>query len=107
MTGSDSVALARSVSSIRSLGSLACALLTPEDIRESTRTLRNGMARPFNLNFCHAMEAPDPVAIEKWKNLLRPHYEKLRLNIDTVRETRLLPFDDEPVLLWRKSNRRS
>src|SRR5215471_14237991 len=97
MAGSDSVALARSVSSTGALGSLACALLSPEAVREAMRALRHEMARPFNLNFfCHAMEAPDSAAIEKWKSFLRPHYERWSLDIDSVAEGRLrLPFDEQ------------
>src|SRR5580704_6685432 len=97
MAGSDSVALARSVSSTGALGSLACALLSPDAVRDAMRTLRLEMTHPFNLNFfCHTMEAPDAGAVEGWKTLLRRHCERLGLEIDAVGETRLrLPFDDE------------
>jgi nitronate monooxygenase len=97
MAGSDSVALARAVSSTGALGSLACPLLGPDEVRAAMRALREGMAPPFNLNFfCHTMEAPDPVAAERWKKFLRPHYERLGLDIESVGETRLrLPFDEE------------
>lgn len=65
MAGSDSVALARSVSSTGALGSLACALLSPDQLREAVRTLRQGMTKPINLNFfCHTMEAPDSASTE-------------------------------------------
>ncbi len=97
MAGSDSVALARSVSSTGALGSLACALLSPDEVHQAVGALRDGMTRPFNLNFfCHAMEAPDIVATQKWKTFLKPHYEQLGLDIESVADTRLrLPFDDE------------
>jgi nitronate monooxygenase len=98
MAGSDSVALARSVSSAGGLGSLACALLSPDAVRQAVQELRDGNpARPFNLNFfCHTMEAPDAAAIQKWKALLKPHYERWGLDIETVPESRLrLPFDEE------------
>jgi len=97
MAGSDSVVLARSVSSTGALGSLACALLGPDAVRESIGALRDGMTRPFNLNFfCHTMQDPDAMATERWKNFLTPHYEKWGLNVETVPETRLrLPFDAE------------
>src|SRR5437773_12025455 len=76
MAGSDSVALARSVSSAGALGSLACALLSPDAVREAMRALRHEMARPFNLNFfCHAMKAPDPAATVRWKTVLASHYK--------------------------------
>jgi nitronate monooxygenase len=101
MAGFDSVALARSVSSTGALGSLACALLRPDEIREAAGALRYGMARPFNLNFfCHTMGIPDSIAIQKWKNFLRPHYERMGLDIESVGETRLrLPFDEKMCAL--------
>lgn len=97
MAGSDSVAMARSVSSTGALGSLACALLSADGIREAVRAIRLEMPRPFNLNFfCHTMDSPDSSAKERWKNFLRPHYERLGLDIDAVPESRLrLPFDEE------------
>ena len=97
MAGSDSVPLARSVSSTGALGSLACALLTPDGVREAARAIREGMSRPFNLNFfCHTMKLPDIAAKERWKNFLRSHYERLGLDIEAVAESRLrLPFNEE------------
>ncbi|HYO81085.1 MAG TPA: nitronate monooxygenase, partial [Bryobacteraceae bacterium] len=97
MAGSDSVELASSVSSAGALGSLACALLSPDAVREAVRTLRDGMARRINLNFfCHTMEAPDAAANERWKSFLRPHYQQWGLDIRTVVEGRLrMPFDAE------------
>ena len=97
MAGADSVALTRSVSSTGALGSLACALLGPAEIREAARAIRRDMQRPFNLNFfCHSMELYDPAASEKWKNFLRPHYARFALDIDDVPESRLrTPFDEE------------
>ncbi len=97
MAGSDSVALARSVSSTGALGSLACALLSPDEVRDAVHALRDGTTRPFNLNFfCHTMDAPDAVVTERWKNFLRPHYDRLGLDIESVAESRLrLPFDEE------------
>ena len=97
MAGADSVALARCVSSTGALGSLACPLLDADDIREAARKLRHEIDRPFNLNFfCHAMEPPDAAAIAKWKQVLKPHYERLGLDIESVAESRLrLPFNEE------------
>jgi nitronate monooxygenase len=97
MAGSDSVLLARAVSSTGALGSLACPLLSPDEVRQAVGALRQGMTRPFNLNFfCHKMEAPDTAARERWKSFLRPHYERWGLDVESVAETRLrLPFNDE------------
>ena len=97
MAGSDSVALALAVSSAGALGSLACALLDVEGVAEAVGELRHGSIRPFNLNFfCHAMEAPDSVAIENWRAYLRPHYERWELDVSAVAESRLRqPFDED------------
>jgi nitronate monooxygenase len=97
MAGSDSIALARSVSSTGALGSLACALLSADEVREAVAAIRHEMSGPINLNFfCHAMEKPSAAAIERWKSFLRPHYERFGLDIEAVPEGRLrLPFDAE------------
>src|ERR1041385_6421106 len=97
MAGSDSISLARSVSSTGALGSLGCALLSSEKLRAAVQSLRGGTDRSFNLNFfCHKLEPPDAAATEKWKNVLRPHYESLGLDIDAVPPSRLrMPFDEE------------
>ncbi len=97
MAGSDSVSLARAVSSVGALGSLACALLSPDGVRDAVRAIRQETTRPFNLNFfCHAMGVPDAAAREAWKSFLRPHYERLGLDIEAVKESRLrLPFNEE------------
>jgi nitronate monooxygenase len=42
------------------------------------------------------MEDPAPAAIERWKTLLKPHYERWRLDIEAVAESRLrMPFDED------------
>jgi len=97
MAGSDSVELARSVSSTGALGSIACPLLSPDDVREVVRRFRREMPRPLNLNFfCHTREAPTSTVTNRWKQFLRPHYERLRFDIESVPESRLrLPFNEE------------
>jgi nitronate monooxygenase len=97
LAGSDSVALARSVSSTGALGSLACALLSRENVREAVCALREDSPHPINLNFfCHTMEPLDEAAVNRWKNFLQPHYNRWGLNIDAVAPARLrLPFDEE------------
>jgi nitronate monooxygenase len=97
MAGADSIELAGAVSSTGALGSLACALLSANKVRESVEAIREGTNGAFNLNFfCHKMEAPDSAARQRWKNFLRPHYERLGLDIESVAESRLrLPFDEE------------
>jgi len=98
MAGSDSVALARAVSAAGGLGSLGCALLSSEELREAAAALGG---TPFHLNFfCHTITAPDPAAIEKWRAVLRPHYEQYGLDIGAVASTRLrMPFGEDTCAL--------
>jgi len=51
MAGADSASLARAVSSAGGPGSLACALLTPDEVRESRSRAarRDGEVIPFSL----------------------------------------------------------
>jgi nitronate monooxygenase len=97
MAGSDSPALAAGVSRAGGLGSLAGALLTPEKLREAAAAIRAVTSQPFNLNFfCHTMTpAIDPSQEQRWKQLLRPHYERMGLDIENVAPAPLrLPFDE-------------
>jgi nitronate monooxygenase len=96
MAGSDSPALAAEVSRAGGLGSLAGALLSPDKLRESVEAIRAVTPRPINLNFfCHTMTAAaDPQQVERWKRFLRPHYQRLGLDIEKVPPAPLrMPFD--------------
>ena len=78
MAGSDSPALAAEVSRAGGLGSLAGALLPPQKLREAVDAIRAITPRPINLNFfCHDMtSSPDPAQVARWKQVLRPHYQR-------------------------------
>lgn len=96
MAGSDSPALAAEVSSAGGLGSLAGALLSPDTLRDGVQAIRAITPRPINLNFfCHTMTAAaDPHQVERWKQFLRPHYQRLGLDIENVPAAPLrMPFD--------------
>jgi nitronate monooxygenase len=73
MAGAGGAALA--IGAIRggALGSLPCALLTPEAVRAQVAEVRAAAPGPLNLNFfCHILpEAPDESA---WRALLAPYY---------------------------------
>lgn len=57
------------------LGSLPCALLSPEQVREQVTEVRSQTQAPLNLNFfCHEMpKAADDLA---WRTLLAPYYKE-------------------------------
>ena len=60
MAGVQGSALAIAVSNAGGLGSLPCAMLAPDKIRQELATIRAQTSRPFNVNFfCHTPPAPN------------------------------------------------
>jgi nitronate monooxygenase len=96
MAGADSPALAAAVSSAGGLGSIGCALLSPEEIEAAARTIRERTNRPFNLNFfCHAEPDPDPDGARAWLARLGPYYAELEAEPPAGLAGGRAPFDEE------------
>jgi len=73
MAGAGGVELCAAAIAGGALGSLPCALLTPDQVRAQASEVRAHGAGPLNLNFfCHRM--PDPVDDRAWRALLQPYY---------------------------------
>src|SRR5690606_15938307 len=67
------------------LGSLPCAMLGPDAMRDELAKLRAGTAKPFNVNFfCHVPPAPDPGREAAWRAALAPYYRELGIDPDKV-----------------------
>ena len=80
MAGVQGSALARAVAAAGGLGSLPCAMLTPDALRAELAALRAGNARPFNLNFfCHTPPTPDAAREHAWQAALAPYYREIGL----------------------------
>src|SRR5215470_1857352 len=78
MAGSSDAELAIAVSEAGGLGSLPCAMLTPDQVVSTMTTIRQRSSRPVNLNFfCHRPAEPDASREESWKNRLRTYYGEL------------------------------
>lgn len=75
------------------LGSLPCALLSPEQVRVQVNEVRSRTQGPLNLNFfCHKMpKAVDDLA---WRTLLAPYYEEFGAQPRTGSTLRL-PFNED------------
>jgi nitronate monooxygenase len=74
------------------LGSLPCALLTPEGARAQVADVRSRVSGPVNLNFfCHKM--PEAVDQRAWVELLRPYYAEYGVEPGTGGPLRL-PFNE-------------
>jgi nitronate monooxygenase len=85
MAGSQGSALAIAVANAGGLGSLPCALLSPQVMREELMALKAQTRRPFNVNFfCHP---PPSVSQERealWRAALLPYYEECGIDASTI-----------------------
>ncbi len=96
MAGADSVELCVAVSEAGGLGSLACALMSPDGVRQAVEHIRGATSKPFNLNFfCHDVEVDDPARQQAWRQLLQPYYAEFGLPPEAEAPFTLrLPFDE-------------
>src|SRR3954454_3883483 len=87
MAGVQGSALAVAVTNAGGLGSLPCAMLSPEGMRKELAALRAQTAGPFNVNFfCHTPPSPNAEREAAWRAALSPYYEELGLDLGTVDE---------------------
>jgi nitronate monooxygenase len=81
MAGAIDTELAVAVAKAGGLGSLPCAMLTPDKAREQVNIVRQQVAAPVNLNFfAHTPTAPEPARVGAWRERLAPYYEELGLD---------------------------
>jgi nitronate monooxygenase len=85
MAGVQGSALAIAVSQVGGLGSLPCAMLSLEAMRAELDAIRAATPRPFNVNFfCHVPPVSDAARETAWRNVRRPYYDELGLDISSI-----------------------
>jgi nitronate monooxygenase len=85
MAGVQGSALAAAVSNAGGLGSLPCALLTLEGMRNELDQLAARSTRPVNVNFfCHEAPVTDRARDEAWRAQLAPYYRELDVDVNSV-----------------------
>ncbi|MDP4573195.1 nitronate monooxygenase [Pseudomonas sp. LPH60] len=96
MAGANGSAMVIAVSRAGGLGSLPCAMLTPEQIRQEVQVIRSATRQPLNLNFfCHQVQAVDSAQESRWKNALQPYYRELGADFDAPTPvSNRAPFDE-------------
>ncbi len=96
MAGPGTPALAIAVAEAGGLGSLPCALLSPEQARGGLETIRAATNRPLNLNFfCHQSPTPDPARMMAWRARLAPYSVELGLDPEApIPASFRNPFDE-------------
>src|SRR5690348_4202560 len=85
MAGVQGGALAVAVSRAGGLGSLPCAMLSPDAMRHELTAIREQTAKPINVNFfCHTPPAHNAEREAAWRATLAPYYKELGLDPSTV-----------------------
>ena len=85
MAGVQGSALAIAVSNAGGLGSLPCAMLSLEALRNELVALRAGTRRPYNVNFfCHTHPLPDAARDAAWRDALAPYYREFDLDASNL-----------------------
>ncbi len=75
------------------LGSLPCATLSAQGVRDAVATVRSLAPGPLALNFfCHVPPADDPAAEARWRARLDPYYRELGI-ADAPPPADRAPFD--------------
>jgi nitronate monooxygenase len=81
MAGVQDSRLAVAVSNAGGLGSLPCAMLSPDGMRQELTHLATHTTRPYNVNFfCHTPPRPNADRETEWRAALAPYYRELGLD---------------------------
>jgi nitronate monooxygenase len=95
MAGVQGSALAIAVSNAGGLGSLPCAMLGIDAMRQELANVRAQTQRPFNANFfCHTPPQPDAEQERAWLALFAGYYAELGVDMAGLRPAAArMPFD--------------
>ncbi|MBL0945728.1 MAG: nitronate monooxygenase [Hydrogenophaga sp.] len=84
MAGVQGAALALAAGRAGALGSLPCAMLAPEAMRQELQRLA-ASGLPYNVNFfCHAPPTPDAAREAAWRAALAPYHAEIGLDLATI-----------------------
>ena len=85
MAGVQGHALAVAVSNAGGLGSLPCAMLCLDAMRQELALIRAQTGKPVNVNFfCHAQPEPDAARNERWMAALSPYFAQYGIDAATI-----------------------
>lgn len=97
MAGVQGSALTVAVSDAGGLGSLPCAMLGLEEMRQELKTISAQTSKAYNVNFfCHTPPQPNQEREAAWRAALRPYYDELGVDPNTIPATPTrAPFNSE------------
>ncbi len=85
MAGVQGSALTIAVSNAGALGSLPCAMFTPDAMHDELMLIRAGTNKPFNVNFfCHPQPMPSEEREAAWRATLSPYFQEFGIDPSTV-----------------------
>ncbi len=85
MAGAQGSAMAIAVSKAGALGSLPCAMLTPEQLHAEMSAIGAATDKPCNVNFfCHDPPAPGSEREAAWRAALRPYFREYGLDLEKI-----------------------
>ena len=95
MAGAIDYVLAAEVSEAGGLGSLPCAMLTAESLRDQYAKFLARTKKPVNVNFfCHTPPVPNNAREHAWRERLKPYYQELGIDPGApVPSSNRAPFD--------------
>jgi nitronate monooxygenase len=95
MAGVQGYALAVAVSNAGGLGSLPCAMFSPEALRNELAAIRSQSTRPYNVNFfCHVPPEPDAESESNWRQVLSPYFIEYGIDVNVIpSQSGRSPFD--------------
>jgi NAD(P)H-dependent flavin oxidoreductase YrpB (nitropropane dioxygenase family) len=103
MAGAQGPDLAIAVCRAGGLGSLPCAMLTPDLLRKEIAAIRAVTEAPFNANFfCHVEPTPDPAIETRWRSRLAAYYIEAGIDPSSIPAARCSA--SHGVLIWWPAN---
>jgi nitronate monooxygenase len=95
MAGAQGAELAAAVSAKGGLGSLPCAMFSPEGAREEAARIKAATNRGFAMNFfCHRPPAEDANVEKQWIAKLAAYYDELGAEIPEAGQSARASFDE-------------
>lgn len=94
MAGVQGSALAVAASNAGGLGSLPCAMLGADALRQELAAIRSQTRKPFNVNFfCHVPPQASAARDTAWRDALAPYFAELGLGPEVPAGPGRVPFD--------------
>lgn len=85
MAGVQGSALTVAVSNAGGLGSLPCAMLSPDAMRNELAWIKSHTSKPFNVNFfCHTPPALSAEREAAWRIALAPYYREYGIDANSI-----------------------